>query len=100
MRYMLLLYSNDQAREAMSAEEWGKAGEQAWAIIDEMTERGIFRGAEPLHPASTATTVRHTNGRVLVTDGPFIFTMPSAPTCCAALAAARRRRKPTRGRSA
>ncbi len=74
MRYMLLIYSDEKAREAMSAEEWKKAGEQAWAIIDEATERGIFRGAEPLQPASTATTVRHTNGKALVTDGPFAET--------------------------
>jgi hypothetical protein len=74
MRYMLLIYSDEKAREAMSAEEWKKAGERAWAVIDEATERGIFRGAEPLQPASTATTIRHTNGKVLVTDGPFAET--------------------------
>jgi hypothetical protein len=45
-----------------------------WAVMDETSRRGIYRGAEPLHPTSTATTVRVQNGRVLTTDGPFAET--------------------------
>ncbi len=71
MRYMLLIYSDEKVRESMSTAERKKAAEQIWAVIDEATERGIFRGAEPLQPTATATTIRHTNGKVLVTDGPF-----------------------------
>jgi hypothetical protein len=31
-------------------------------------------GAEPLMPTSTATTVRHKDGKLVVTDGPFAET--------------------------
>ena len=36
--------------------------------------KGVLRGAEPLAPTSTATTVRIQNGKALVTDGPFAET--------------------------
>jgi len=42
--------------------------------MDETARKGILRGAEPLHPTSSATTVRVQNGKVLTTDGPFAET--------------------------
>ena len=33
-----------------------------------------MEGAEPLRDTSTATTIRHDNGKLLVTDGPFAET--------------------------
>ena len=74
MRHMLLIYTNEQAQEARSAEEANRGVAQAWEVIDEMTRRGIFRGAEPLEPTSTATTVRVKDGKALMTDGPFAET--------------------------
>jgi hypothetical protein len=50
MRYMFLISSDEKVRESMSPAEREKAAEQIWAVIDEATERGIFRGAEPLQP--------------------------------------------------
>jgi hypothetical protein len=44
------------------------------AVIEETTRAGIFRGAEPLQPTSTATTLRVQEGQVLATDGPFAET--------------------------
>jgi hypothetical protein len=44
------------------------------SIMDEAGQKGIFRGAEPLQPTSTATTVRRQDNQVLVTDGPFAET--------------------------
>jgi hypothetical protein len=43
-------------------------------VIGEATRKGVLVGAEPLAPTTTATTVRHENGKVLVTDGPFAET--------------------------
>jgi hypothetical protein len=40
----------------------------------ETERRGIFRGAEPLEPTATATTVRVRNGKAVMTDGPFAET--------------------------
>jgi hypothetical protein len=42
--------------------------------MDETRARGIFEGAEPLHPTATATTVRMEGGKPLVLDGPFAET--------------------------
>jgi hypothetical protein len=74
MRYMLLIYSNEKAEEKMSPEEEDgiKAGHRA--VMEETSRRGLLKGAEPLEPTSTATTVRVENGKVLVTDGPFAET--------------------------
>src|SRR5689334_8424702 len=74
MRYMLLIYGNDKAREAMSPEERQASLEQAQAVMVEANRRGIFEGADPLLPTGTATTLRHQDGKVLITDGPFAET--------------------------
>jgi len=74
MRYMLLIYSNERATDAMSPEEDSRIRAEHRAVMEETNRRGILRGAEPLEPTSTATTVRIENGKVLVTDGPFAET--------------------------
>ena len=74
MRYMLLIYSNEQATEALSPEEQERIRAEHGAVMAETSRRGILKGAEPLQPISTATTVRLQNGKVLVTDGPFAET--------------------------
>ncbi len=71
MRYMLLIYSREGE---MSAEEEKVVAQTHHTVMNEATQRGIFHGAEPLMPTSTATTVRHEDGRVLITDGPFAET--------------------------
>ena len=74
MRYMLLIYSNEKATEGMSPEEDKRIRAGHRAVMDETNRRGIFKGADPLQPTSSATTVRVENGKVLVTDGPFAET--------------------------
>ncbi|MGH9353379.1 MAG: YciI family protein [Terriglobia bacterium] len=74
MRYMLLVYADERAKEALSPEEAKGTIAQAWAVINEAKKRGIFISADPLQPTSTATTVRRSNGKVLITDGPFAET--------------------------
>lgn len=74
MRYMLLVYSKESAAESMPAEEAQRIRQGHWAVMDETSRQGIFRGAEPLKPTSTATTVRFADGKPLITDGPFAET--------------------------
>jgi len=74
MRYMLLVYSKETEMERLSPEEDRRIRGGHWAVMDETEKRGIFRGAEPLKPTSTATTVRIQNGKPLITDGPFAET--------------------------
>ena len=74
MRYMLLIYTNEQSTEALLPEEQERIGAEHGAVMAETSRRGILKGAEPLQPTSTATTVRVDNGKALVTDGPFAET--------------------------
>lgn len=74
MRYMLLIYTREEEKEKQTPDEVKQAATTHWAIHDETLRRGIFRGAEPLHPTSTATTVRTQNGKIVTTDGPFAET--------------------------
>jgi len=71
MRYMLLIYSREGE---MSAAEHKAVAQTHQAVMTEAAEQGIFHGAEPLMPTSSATTVRLHDGNVLVTDGPFAET--------------------------
>lgn len=74
MRYMLLIYNNERAKENMTPEEKAKSESYAHSYIDEATRHGIFEAADPLGPTSTATTVRTQDGKVMITDGPFAET--------------------------
>lgn len=74
MRYMLLTYHNEHARENLSPEERTKSVSAALNYIGEATQRGVFRAADPLEPTSTATTVRTQDGKMMITDGPFAET--------------------------
>ncbi len=73
MRYMLLIYSEANAR-VQTDEEKQKTMDGHWAVMDETKKLGIFRGAEPLEPTSTATTIRMQEGKAVTVDGPFAET--------------------------
>lgn len=73
MRYMLLIYQNEKAGPA-SPEAAEKGVAAHWAVIEESKKLGVFRGAEPLHPTSTATTIRMRDGKRVTLDGPFAET--------------------------
>lgn len=69
MRYMLLIYSKET-----DAPPPPEVAEGHRAVMQEAASRGVLRGAEPLHPTSTATTLRIQDGKPLITDGPFAET--------------------------
>lgn len=71
MRYMFLVYTREGE---MSPEEMAEVMAGHRAVMEETARLGILHGAEPLEPVGTATTVRHENGKTLVTDGPFAET--------------------------
>jgi hypothetical protein len=64
------------------------------ALAEEMQSAGAWVFSVGLHPPSTATVVRHRDGKALLTDGPFTegkehlggFTVIRAPDLDAALA--------------
>jgi hypothetical protein len=73
MRYMLLVYSTEPP-DGLSPEEAVEVRTGHAKVIEEAARKGVLRGAEPLAPIATATTVRVQQGRMLVTDGPFAET--------------------------
>ena len=72
MRYMLLVYSREQA--PAYPESMQQIAEGHRRVIAEAAAKGILEGAEPLRPATTATTIRPQNGKSIVLDGPFAET--------------------------
>ena len=72
MRYMMLVYTREDLE--MSPEEMEKVVASHGALIEQTSKLGILHGAEPLAQTTTAKTVRHQNGEVMVTDGPFAET--------------------------
>src|SRR4051812_42226678 len=74
MRYMLLVYTKETAMMRSSSEEMAEIARKHHAVMEEANRKGIYRGAEPLKPTSTATTVRMKDGQRLTIDGPFAET--------------------------
>jgi len=74
MKYMLLIYDNEQAWNRISEVEQGKLyGEYMQFTEDIKASRNYLAGAQ-LHPIATASSVRVRDGKELVTDGPFAET--------------------------
>jgi len=71
---MFLIYSRETDMAGRSAAEMEQMKAAHWTVMDETRAKGIFHGAEPLHPTATATTVRMEDGKPLVLDGPFAET--------------------------
>ena len=71
MKYMLLIYLDEQA---LSDSEREQCYEESTQFAHDLDARGQYLAAAPLHPTSTATSVRVRDGKRLVTDGPFAET--------------------------
>ncbi len=71
MKYLLLVYL---AEDAMSEAERQECYVKSAQLSQELNARGQFLAASPLHPVSTATSVRVRDAKPLVTDGPFAET--------------------------
>jgi len=74
MRYMILIYNDPNVLDNMSEAE-GQADYQGYMAFNETAiERGVMSDALPLHPATSATTVRVRDGKTTTFDGPFAET--------------------------
>ena len=71
MKYMMLIYTDEQA---MSDAEREQCYTDSTRLAHDLHAKGQFVTASPLHPVSTATSVRVREGKTLVTDGPFAET--------------------------
>ena len=72
MQYMLLIYLDE--KNAPSEAERQSCYVESAHYAQELSARGQYLAAAPLHPTSTATSVRVRDGKRLVTDGPFAET--------------------------
>lgn len=70
----MLIYLNDKRWTALSTDERNRVHEDCGAWHEELVKSGHSRGCSGLQPASTATTLRETNGQPLISDGPFAET--------------------------
>jgi hypothetical protein len=71
MKYILLIHHPENA---WPAAEHAAAIAESVALCHELHARGEYLGASPLHPGSAAVTLRQTDGKVVITDGPFAET--------------------------
>jgi hypothetical protein len=71
MRYMLLAYLDEQVLNEAEREH---CYQESIQLTHDLNASGNYLAAAPLHPTSTATSVRVRDGRRLVTDGPFAET--------------------------
>lgn len=71
MQYMLLIYLEENA---LNESERVRCYEESAAYARELAADGHYVSASPLHPTSTATSVRFQEGKRLITDGPFAET--------------------------
>jgi hypothetical protein len=71
MKYMLLIYMDEQAMDEAEREHcYGESTQ----LAHDLKSNGQYLAASPLQSISTATSVRVRDGKRLVIDGPFAET--------------------------
>ena len=71
MQYLLTLYSEESGWEKMTPEQQKQGVAAYMAYSDALKSAGVYVGSNRLRPSSAATTLRATNGKTQVLDGPF-----------------------------
>ena len=71
VKYMLLVYADEQVLDEAYRQ---KCYVESAQLARDLNASGHYLDASPLHPTSTATSVRVRDGKPVVTDGPFAET--------------------------
>ena len=74
MKYLLLIYHDEQAWDQLTEAEREKIYLEYRELRQDLQSTGQFKAGDQLQPATTASTVRVRDGKQLVTDGPFAET--------------------------
>jgi hypothetical protein len=74
MKYMLLIYDNEQAWAKLNDLEHRKLYAEYGQFTESIKESRNFLAGGQLHPTTTASSVKVRNGKELITDGPFAET--------------------------
>jgi hypothetical protein len=71
MKYMLLIYDNEDTRERFFGPDGAALTAEIDAVIAELTESGELVGGEALADPSQSRVVRPRDGVPVATDGPY-----------------------------
>jgi hypothetical protein len=74
MKYMLLIYHEEQAWNSLTEAEHQEIYREYRQLIQELESNKKYLAGGQLQPTSTASSVRVRNGKQMVTDGPFAET--------------------------
>jgi hypothetical protein len=72
MEYLLALYSDETGWSKLTPAEQQQGMAAYTAYTEALMAAGVLKGANRLQPTSAATTVRITNGKTQVLDGPYV----------------------------
>ena len=74
MRYLCLVYQDEEKIDALPENEYTDIMNEVLAYRDELKQNGNYIASSPLQPVQCATTVRVRHGKMTITDGPFAET--------------------------
>lgn len=74
MKYLALVYYQEQIMNQMSQQQWDSLNQECMACGEQLQNSGHMLGGNALQSVDTATTVRLRDGKITVTDGPFAET--------------------------
>jgi len=74
MKYTYILASEPGAGPEVGGEGWQDYSTAFVQWNESAAKAGILSAGEPVHPPSTATTIRRTDGEIKLHDGPFAET--------------------------
>ncbi|HEY2458706.1 MAG TPA: YciI family protein [Candidatus Acidoferrum sp.] len=74
MKYLCAVYLEPNCYQGLSASDKAKLDRASIDYDKELAKRGHYIVSSPLQPPQTAKTVRHRDGKTVVTDGPFAET--------------------------
>jgi len=72
MHYHLMLYSDESAWNKMTPAQQQQGAAAYGAYTEALKKAGALAGSNRLQPSTSATTVRITDGKSQVLDGPFV----------------------------
>src|SRR2546421_10491268 len=74
MKYILLIYHDEQAFSRSTEDQRQKTYAEYRQLIEELKSSGKYLFGDQLQPTATAQSVRVRDGKQLITDGPFAET--------------------------
>lgn len=74
MKYLCLVYYDENIIKAMSQEEWDALNRECMGCVEGLQSGGHMLGGAPLLTTDSAVTLRVRNGKATTTDGPFAET--------------------------